>query len=443
MPARLPCVAIVGRQNVGKSSLFNRLARRRISIVDPKPGTTLDRIEHVIEYKGRTFKLVDTGGLGIDPQDPYKSLVERQIAYAIQSADVIIFLCEAHGGITAIETELARRLRAIQKPVVLGVNKVDHPSHAPLAAEFHRLGFEPMSLSVTANRGIEELMDRVLQQLPAFTGPVETSELTVAIVGKRNVGKSTYLNALAGEERVIVSEIPGTTRDSVDVVIEHGGRRYTIIDTAGIYRRSRVRDSVELFSQMRTAESIERAQAVLFMMDVHLEISAMDKHIGQLIEKHGKPCVIAFNKWDLIPPARRDTGRFLEYIEKRFPVLYYVPLAFMSARTGLNLWEPLETLAEIVETSRRRVTTGVLNRVVELAGKTAPPPLSGTKEGKIFYATQTGVRPPTFTLFVNYREPFTPAFLRHFERALRELTPFKNTPIRLLVREKRTKQKKA
>lgn len=439
MPPRLPTVAIVGRQNVGKSSLFNRLARRRISIVDPKPGTTLDRLEHVIEYKGRKFKLVDTGGLGIDPHDPYKSMVERQITYAIQSADVIIFLCDAQGGVTAVETELARRLRTVQKPVVLGVNKVDHPAHAVLAADFHRLGFDPQPLSVTGNRGIEELMDRVLQQLPAFAGPVEVSELTVAIVGKRNVGKSTYLNALVGEERVIVSEIPGTTRDAVDVVIERGPRRYTIVDTAGIYKRTRVKDSVELFSQMRTAESVERAEAVMFMMDAHLEISAMDKHIGRLIEKHNKSCVIAFNKWDLIPPAERNTDRFLEYIEKRFPVLYYVPLAFMSARTGLNIWEPLETLAEVVETSRRRVTTGLLNRVIELAGKTAPPPMSGTKAGKIFYATQTGILPPTFTLFVNYKEPFTPAFLRHFERALRETTPFKNTPIRLQVREKRKK----
>jgi GTP-binding protein len=436
MKPRLPVVAIVGRQNVGKSSLFNRILGRRMAIVDPKPGTTLDRVEAHIRARDQDFVLVDTGGMGMRAEDPYRADVLRQIDYALQAADVIVLLGDAPTGVTDIERDTAARLLREARRVILAVNKVDLPEREADVADFYRLGLgDPVAISVTHNRGIDTLLERIAALLPRAPAP-DAPEARIAIVGQRNVGKSTYVNALCGEERVIVSERPGTTRDSVDVVLDRGDRRIVLVDTAGVRKRTKVEDSVELFGQMRTEASIDRADALILLLEAPRPVSKVELVLGRQIEKSAKPCVIALNKWDMIRPERAQPEKFIEYVNRAFPVLGYAPVVVMSARIALNLWEPVEIASELIANARKRVGTGDLNRVIERVLQTAPVPIKGTREGRLLYATQTGVAPPTFVFFVRHKAIFSAAYLKHLARTLREVLPFKEVPIRLVLREK-------
>jgi len=430
---RLPVIAIVGRQNVGKSSILNAMAGRRVAIVDPKPGVTRDRVNVIVERDGAAFELVDTAGIGLEKGDSFFESVERQIRFAIERSDLIIFLVDALAGIIPRDREIARRLRKAGKEVFLVANKADTPPVDERLGEMAELGFgEPFPVSAAHRRFVGELVEEVLRRVPrARSGPA--IPMKIAIVGKRNVGKSTLVNALAGEERVVVSEIPGTTRDAVDVQVRRGKDEFIIIDTAGLRKRQKTEDTVELFSQVRTAEAIGRADAVLLLVDVMEKISEADKRIAAMIEERKKPCVIVLNKWDKVP-AGRGPEEFEEYLEKAMPVLPYAPVMMISALKAERIWEAFKVAGDLVHQASQMVPTAELNRVIQRAQKERSPGTRGTREPKIYYGTQTRVKPPTFIIFVNDPKNFTPDYHRFLENKVRQYLPFPEVPIRLTLR---------
>lgn len=429
----LPVVAIVGRPNVGKSSLLNAMAGRRISIVDPMPGVTRDRVSAILSHRGRTFELVDTGGIGLSRGDPFHKEVERQIERAIQEARVVIFLADLQEGLTPLDREAAARCRG--KTVLLAANKADHPGLDGGAAEFFALGLgEAFPVAAAHRRNIRELLDRLADLLPE--APLPARGLRIAVVGRRNVGKSTFVNALAGEERVIVSETPGTTRDAVDVTIERGGRRYVLVDTAGLRKRGKLEDSVELFGRVRTEESIRRADAVVLMLDALTEVTEVDKRVAARVEEWKKPCVVALNKFDRVPPDRTPE-EFARYITGAMPLLRYAPLSMISALRGERVWEVVEICGELYAQARARVPTPDVNRALEAAVRERHPAGRGPHAARIYYATQTGVRPPRFAVFVNDPRSFAPDYVRYLERKMREFLPFREVPLVLQLRPRR------
>ncbi|HTF58059.1 MAG TPA: ribosome biogenesis GTPase Der, partial [Planctomycetota bacterium] len=365
---RLPVIAIVGRQNVGKSSILNAMAGRRVAIVDPKPGVTRDRVNVVVERDGAAFELVDTAGIGLEKDDRFFESVERQIRFAIERADLIIFLVDALSGLIPRDREIARRLRKAGKEVLLVANKADTPRVDERLPEMAELGFgEPFPVSAAHRRFVGELVEEVLRRVPkARSGPA--TPMKIAVVGKRNVGKSTLVNALAGEERVVVSEIPGTTRDAVDVQVRRGKDEFILIDTAGLRKRQKTEDTVELFSQVRTAEAIGRADAVLLLVDVMEKISEADKRIAGMIEERKKPCVIVLNKWDRVPKGL-GPDEFEDYLEKAMPVLPYAPVMMISALKAERIWEAFKVAGDLVHQASQMVSTAELNRVIQRAQK--------------------------------------------------------------------------
>jgi len=428
-------VAIVGRPNVGKSSLLNAMAGRRISIVDPLPGVTRDRVSAVLSHRGRTFELVDTGGIGLSREDPFHAEVERQIERAIQEARVVILLVDVQEGPTPLDREAAARCRG--KTVLLVANKADHPGLDAGTAEFFGLGFgEAFPASAAHRRNIRELLDRLAEHLPET--PLPARGLRIAVVGRRNVGKSTFVNALAGEERVIVSETPGTTRDAVDVAIEREGKRYILVDTAGLRKRGKLEDSVELFSRARAEEAVRRADAVILMLDALAEVTEVDKRIAALVEERKKPCVIALNKFDRVPPGRAPE-EFARYVTAAMPLLRYAPLSMISALRGERVWEAVEICGELHAQAGVRVSTPTVNRALEAAVRERNPAGRGPRAARIYYATQKGVRPPRFAVFVNDPRAFAPDYVRYLERKMREFLPFPEVPLVLELRARRPK----
>lgn len=430
----LPVVAIVGRQNVGKSSLLNALAGRRLSIVDRRPGVTRDRLEVVVSYRGCAFLLVDTGGIGLAKHDPFHDAVEKQIQYAIDTADRILFVVDVQEGVMPIDRQVAERLRKSKKDVLLVANKADTPEHDRGAPELYRLGFgDPFPVAAIHRRGTGELLDRLAEGL-AVAAP-EDEGLRIAVVGKRNVGKSTFINALAGSERVIVSEIPGTTRDAVDVHLEREGRRLVLVDTAGIRKRQKIEDAVEVFGRVRTDEAIGRADVVVFMLEVQKEVTEVDKRIAGEIERRKKPCVVALNKWDLIPKDF-DPEPFVDYLSKAMPNLSYSPVALLAAREGKRVWEVIDIAEELHQQAGVKIPTPQLNDALEAAQRMRSAAGRRGKLAKIYYATQKGVRPPRFIVFCNDPRAFAPDYVRYLEGKLREFLPFHEVPIRLELRGK-------
>lgn len=432
----LPVVVIVGRQNVGKSSLLNAMAGRRISIVDPMPGVTRDRVTAVVAHAGTAFELVDTGGIGLERGDEFHAEVERQIERAIEAAEVVLFLVDAQSGLTPLDRQIASRFR--DKKTILVANKADHPGFEKGISDFFELGLgEPYPASAVHRRNIRELLDRVASMLT----PCELPErgLRIAVVGKRNVGKSTFINALAGEERVIVSEKPGTTRDAVDVSIERAGRRYILVDTAGLRKKQKVENSVELFSRVRTEEALARAEVVIFMIDTMEKVTEMDKRIAGMIEEEKRPCVLVLNKYDLVPKGH-SPEEFAGYITKAMPLLRYAPISMISAARGDRVWEVIDVCAELYAQAGAKVPTSELNRALDAAVRTRGPSGRGPRSARIYYATQRGVRPPRFIVFVNDPRGFAPDYVRYLEGKLREFLPFHEVPIRLELRA-RSKRK--
>jgi GTPase len=435
----VPLVAIVGRPNVGKSSLFNCLAGRRISIVDPTAGVTRDRVSTLIHADDRYFELVDTGGIGIEDSDDLTADVERQIQVAIDEAQVIVLVVDIRAGVAPLDEEVSRRLRHVTKPIILAANKCDSPELAVHAADFFHLGRgKPLCVSAEQRLGRQDLIDEIVAKLPIApdSSPPQDVAMKLAIVGRRNAGKSTFINSLAQTQRMIVSEVPGTTRDSVDVRFERDGKVFLAIDTAGVRKKKSLASNVEFYSMARAERSIRRADVVLLFFDPMLRVSKVDKQLAGYVQENYKPAVFVVNKWDVMK-EQMPTGRFAEYMEAMFPMLEYVPMAFITAQKSKNVWALLNLAQNLHKQASTRVTTRDLNRVVQMAVAAQPPPLRQNRQGKIFYATQVAANPPTIVLFTNGPELLDATYQRYLLKAFRKHLPFKEVPIKLHLRAKR------
>ena len=434
----LPIAVIVGRPNVGKSSLLNALARARISIVDPRSGITRDRVSVVIEHQDRYFELVDTGGIGIVDDDHLETHVEEQIRYAIERADVVIFMVDVTAGITALDQAVADLLRRIDKPLILVANKADDPSHEPAAGEFVRLGHgEALCVSALHGRGRNALLTRLFELItpPADAQP-SAPVMKLAIVGKRNAGKSTLVNTLAGEDRMIVSEIPGTTRDAVDVRFEKDGRQFIAIDTAGVRKKARMSD-IDFYSYTRALRSIRRSDVVLLLIDALVPVAEVDLKLARAVLDEYKPVVITINKWDLAKELA-EPADFGEYLTGVLPALSYAPITFITATTGKNADAAVDVALSLHKQSLTRVTTGRLNSLLqEILALRGPSPKRGTKPVKIYYATQITTAPPTIVFFCNDPALVRDDYRRFMEKRLRERLPLKEIPLRLWFRARR------
>jgi GTP-binding protein len=433
----IPVVAIVGRPNVGKSSLFNMLAGRRIAIVDPTAGVTRDRVSTLVQADGRYFELVDTGGIGVTDADNLTAQVERQIETAIDQAHVLLFVVDGFTGVAPLDEEVARRLRYVNKPILCVANKCDTEAVDPQTAEFYKLGRGKLiCVSALHKRNKQELLQLIAERLP----PPETDEapkdpvLKLAIVGRRNTGKSTFINCLAQTERMIVSEIPGTTRDSVDVRFERDGQTFLAIDTAGVRKHRSLASAIEFYSLARAERSIRRADVVLLFFDAQARVSKVDKQLADYVLQQHKPCIFVINKWDLMKGIR--TGRMAHYLHSAFPNLEYVPLAFVSAAQGKNVAAVLNLAQKLYRQASTRVSTGDLNRVLHAALTASPPPLRQNRRPKIYYATQVAANPPTVVLFTNSPKLFDNTYQRYLIKTMRDQLPFKDVPIRLHLRKR-------
>jgi GTP-binding protein len=438
----LPIVAIVGRPNVGKSSLLNLLAGRMISIVDPTPGVTRDRVSAVCEIGERYFELIDTGGYGIEDHDDLTELVEDQIRYAIAGASLILFVVDIQEEITPLDQEVARLLRGAKTPVQLVANKTDAGKHEQRAGEFVVLGFgEPVCVSALHRLRRRDLLELIVAKIGAEAGTEAPDPvMKLAMVGRRNVGKSSFINALAGEERVIVSEVPGTTRDAIDVRFEIDGREFLAIDTAGLRKRGKWSTDIEFYGYNRALASIRRADVVLLLIDAAMPIGEVDKKLARLLLDEYKPCVLVVNKWDLAK-GRADAEDYGVYLTKTLPQVFYAPVAFTTAVTGRNIRATIELAQSLFKQARTRVTTGQLNRAIEETLAAQQP--MATKHGgqpKIYYATQVSVCPPTIALFVNSPAMMREQYRRFVEKRLRASLPFEEVPLRLLWRPRKSKE---
>ena len=432
-------VAIIGRPNVGKSSLLNALAGERISIVEPTAGVTRDRVSTIIGKDDRYFELIDTGGYGIVDRDDLGEHIEWQIQQAIESSNLVIFMVDIRDGLVPLDGQIGRLLRENELDVIGVANKADTAKMFPAGAEFSKLGFgEFLCISVENNLNKAVLLDRILEKLEHLESakPVEPA-MKVAIVGKRNVGKSTLVNAMVGSERVIVSETPGTTRDAVDVRFEKDGKTIVVIDTAGIRKKSKITGSIEFYSYVRVTRSIRRADVVLLLIDATVAVSQIDKKVARFIAGECKSCILVVNKWDLAKEIA-VTGDYEEYLTKLLPGLRYAPIAFTTGTEAKNVQSVLDLAAEIYKQSTTWVTTGKLNKAFEVikAGKIG----GGRRKAgrpKIYYATQVAVNPVTILMFVNRPELFDEHCRRFIVGRLRELLPIDEVPIRLLARSHR------
>jgi GTP-binding protein len=445
--------AIVGRPNVGKSALFNRLAGRKISIVHDQPGVTRDRIVSECKLGEHPFTVIDTGGIGADFDASFTEQVHAEVELALQTAEVILFVVDGQDGLTPVDSELARRLRRVSKPVVLVINKVDVDKHRNMDADFSRLGFEhSVRVSAEHDRNISELVALAESFLPPPRGdePPARIPIKLALVGRPNVGKSSLVNAILEDSRTMVSPISGTTRDAVDVPYEQGGQPYILIDTAGIRPRGKVSNSVEVFSVMRSEKSIRRADLCILVIDATTGVTAQDKKIAGQIQEERKPCVVAVNKWDLIEiegDRKEFLHAFMQGIRNELFFLDYAPVTLVSAKTGDNMTRLFRTIEEVRHCSGKRITTGPLNRLMQSVLSANPPPIRSGKRFKILYATQldTGgeaIPPPHFLLFVNSAEVLAPAYKKYLEGQIREVSPFTGLPVIIDLRGRPPREKK-
>ncbi len=439
----VPQVVIVGRPNVGKSSLFNWLVGKRLAIVDPTAGVTRDRLTYLLCHQDRYFDLVDTGGIGIDDVDNLTQHVEDQINTAIETAAVILFVVDARDGLTPLDKEVATRLRYVDVPIICVANKADDVKYDSQADEFYRLGRGKLIVASTLqNRNRDQLLDMIVERLPvAEEGEDdETSapEMKVAIVGRRNTGKSTFVNTLAHAERMIVSEVPGTTRDSVDVRFELDGKSFVAIDTPGLRRTKSVTTDLDFYSTHRAQRSIRRADVVLLFFDPMQQISKVDKQLCDYIAGQYKPCVFVVNKWDLLVESMR-TERWVTYLRDTFRTMQYVPIAFITGQTGKNIKALLNHAQMLFKQARHRVGTGDLNRVLGAALEANPPPLYRNRTPKIFFGTQVGLEPPTIVLFCNEPGALSKTYRRYLLGVFRDRIRFSEVPIKLYLRRREDK----
>ena len=435
-----PVAAIVGRPNVGKSTLFNKLIGERRSIVEDTPGVTRDRIYGESEWNGRRFLLVDTGGIEPKTDDIILKKMRMQAEIAIETADVIIFICDIHAGLVADDRDIAAMLKKSGKPVVICVNKMDRIGTPPAEFyEFYELGFDrdPIILSSLHGTGTGDLLDAVLEGFPPETeDEAEEDVISVAVIGKPNAGKSSIINRILGEERLIVSSIAGTTRDAIDTRVETPYGVFNFIDTAGIRRKSKVEDSIERYSVLRAKMAVERADVCLILADAAEGITEQDERIAGIAHEAGKASIIVMNKWDTL---EKDTGTVNAFKKKIYDALSYMtyaPIAFVSAKTGQRVEGLFETICDVYAETSRRVTTGMLNDLLADAIARHQPPSDKGKRLKIYYMTQISTRPPTFVIFCNSQELFHFSYQRYIENCLRDTFGFHGTPIRLVIRQK-------
>jgi GTP-binding protein len=439
MKTQLPKIAIVGLPNVGKSALFNRICKKRIAIVDEAEGITRDRLYAVTDLFGRPFEVIDTGGIDAYSKAPFNDRVKRQAEIAIEEADGLIMVVDVLVGLTQLDFELAQILLRQKKPIVLAINKVDNSGLDIDKYEFMKLGIKEM-VSVSASQGLHvaELLEPLLAQIPvATTEAPDDSRIHLSIVGRPNVGKSSLVNYLLDEDRCVVSPIPGTTRDSVDVPFTYEGENYTLIDTAGIRRKQAEHEVVDKFAAIRTERAIERADVCLFMLDAQQGMTAQEKGIASDIEAQGKGCVLIFNKWDLVKGFRME--HCMRGLEEELPFLKHCPKIFTSATTGRNVDKIFAAAKDVYENAQKRITTHQLNKFLEGAIQRNHPPMINGKRLRIYYMAQIDINPPKFVLFVNRPELFTDTYKRYLYNQFREQWEFTGVPLNFFVRGKSSK----
>ncbi len=434
-----PIVAIVGRPNVGKSTLFNRLTRTHLAIIEDYPGVTRDRLYQDAEWNDRTFTLIDTGGIEVNSEDTILSKVRKQAQVAMEEADVIVFLCDIRAGVTIEDMEIAQMLRRTKKEVILAVNKVENFDKLDDIYEFYQLGLgEPYPISASHGMNTGDLLDRLVELLDQFDEEdYEPDIIKIAVVGRPNVGKSSLTNAILGQERSIVSNIPGTTRDAIDTPFERNGQRYVIIDTAGMRRKSKVAETTtERYSVIRSLRAVDRSDAVLMVINAEEGLIEQDKKIVGYAHEQGKAVILVVNKWDLIEKNDKTASVMEKTIRSELLFLQYAPMIFVSAETKQRVNRILEMVNFAVEQNALRISTSVLNEVIRDAVQLNPPPSDKGKRLKILYATQSGVKPPTFVLFVNDPELMHFSYERFLENKIRENFGFEGTPLRFVVKKR-------
>lgn len=434
-----PIVAVVGRPNVGKSTLFNRLAGERISIVQDTPGVTRDRIYADVEWLNHKFTLIDTGGMEINAEDIILKQILQQAEIAIETADVILFVTDGKQGVTDEDTQVANLLRRTKKPIVLAVNKIDSTARDTMEIyEFYNLALgDPIAVSAGQALGLGDLLDEVVEHFPQADEQAQDDDaIKVAIIGKPNVGKSSLINKILREERLIVSDIPGTTRDAIDSPIEIEGQKYIFIDTAGMRRKSKIKEEIERFSIIRAVAAVERCDVAILIIDANEGITDQDTKIAGIAHERGKAAIVAVNKWDSIEKDDKTMNRFLKDIANELAYMSYAPRVFISALSGQRIMKMIDIIKTVNENHALRISTGVLNDVLIEATAMQQPPADKGRQLRLYYMTQVSVKPPTFVIFVNEKELFHFSYKRYIENQLRAAFGFVGTPIHFIVREK-------
>ncbi|GGJ10870.1 ribosome biogenesis GTPase Der [Paenibacillus hunanensis] len=437
-----PVVAIVGRPNVGKSTIFNRMIGDRLAIVEDRPGVTRDRIYGTSEWNGKAFSVIDTGGIEVDGEDTMLKSIRVQAELAIEEADVIVFMCDVKSGLTQSDEEVAQILYRSGKPVIVAVNKVDNMNRMNDIYEFYNVGFgDPIGVSGSHGSGMGDLMDEIVNKLPELEDDeYDDDVIKVALIGRPNVGKSSLVNAILGEERVIVSNVAGTTRDAIDTPFEKDGQRYVLIDTAGMRKRGKVYENTEKYSVMRAMKAIERADVVLMVINGEEGIIDQDKHVAGYAHEAGKAAIFVVNKWDVVEKDDKTMQRFETTIRDHFLFMSYAPIVFLSALTKQRIHKLLPVVKQVAEQHAMRIPTHLLNDVVSDAIAINPPPTDKGKRLRINYVTQVAVKPPTIIVFVNEPEMMHFSYERYLDNKIRAAFDFTGTPIRLFTRRKSSEE---
>ncbi|MBR3312127.1 MAG: ribosome biogenesis GTPase Der [Solobacterium sp.] len=429
-------IAIVGRPNVGKSTIFNRIIGERLSIVEDTAGVTRDRIYAAGEWLGKTFRLIDTGGIQLE-NEPFQEEIRAQVQIAVDEADVIVMVCDGKTGLSDDDAYIASMLQKQDKPVVLAVNMIDDPDKVINIYEFYSLGLgDPMAVSGLHGLGIGDLLDACMAKMPDKDNEEEYQGIHIAVIGEPNVGKSSLVNAILRENRSIVSDIQGTTRDAIDTPFEYEGEPYVIVDTAGIRKRGKVYESIEKYSVLRAMKAIERCDVVLFLIDGEKGIREQDKHVAGYASEAGKPLIIVVNKWDAVEKDDKTMNRFTEQIRSEFAYLSYAPILYVSAKTHQRVTEIIPKVNEVYENATRRIPTNILNEVIADTQITNPAPARNGKRFRIYYATQVASLPPTFVLSCNDPKLMHFTYQRFIENSLRRAFALEGTPIRIITRKK-------